>query len=154
MGAKAAPTYANLFMGRHRETIQESFIWVIPFWKSFIDDIFLIFLGTTKQLQSMKDFMNNFYPTIKFTLEHSTKEIYFLYIKIHIGSDHKLSTTLYRKSTDFAALLHFHSNHSLHCKERLFSRKLLDATCSLEMTLYYKKNSTPLQYLSLPGNIL
>ena len=44
---KAVPLYANLFMGRHKETIREAFIWVIPFWKRFIDDIFIIFLGTT-----------------------------------------------------------------------------------------------------------
>ena len=75
MGTKAAPPYANLFMGRHEETIREAFIWAIPFWKRFIDDIFLIFLGTTKQLQSMKDFMNNLHPTIRFTFEHSTQEI-------------------------------------------------------------------------------
>ena len=115
MGTKAAPPYANLFMGCHEETIQEAFIWAIPFWKRFIDDIFLIFLGTTKQLQSMKDFMNNLHPTIKFTFEHSTQEISFLDMKIHIGTDRKLSTTLYRKPTDCAALLHFHSNHSLKC---------------------------------------
>ena len=100
-------------------------IWAIPFWKRFIDDIFLIFIGTTKQLQSMKDFMNNLHPTIKFTFEHSTQEISFLDMKIHIRTDHKLSTTLYRKPTDCAALLHFHSNHSLKCKESpVFSQAL------------------------------
>ena len=125
MGTKAAPPYANLFMGRHEETIRETFIWAILFWKRFIDDIFLIFIGTTKQLQSMKDFMNNLHPTIKFTFEHSTQEISFLDMKIHIGTDHKLSTTLYRKPTDCAALLHFHSNHSLKCKESIvFSQAL------------------------------
>ena len=46
MGTKAAPPYAKLFMGRHEETIWEAFIWAILFWKRFIDDIFLIFLGT------------------------------------------------------------------------------------------------------------
>ena len=56
---KAAPPYANLFMSRHEETIQEAFILAIPFWKRFIDDIFLIF-------------MNNLHLTIKFTFEHST----------------------------------------------------------------------------------
>ena len=95
MGTKAAPPYANLFMGRHEETIREAFIWAIPFWKRFIDDIFLIFIGTTEQLQSMKDFMNNLHPTIKFTFEHSTQEISFLEMKIRIGADCKLSTTLY-----------------------------------------------------------
>ena len=125
MGTKAAPPYANLFMGRHEETIREAFVWAIPFWKRFIDDIFLIFLGTTEQLQSMKDFMNNLHPTIKFTFEHSTHEISFLDMKILIVTDRKLSTTLYRKPTDCAILLHFHSNHSLKCKESIvFSQAL------------------------------
>ena len=39
MGTKATPPYANLFMGHHEETIREAFIWAIPFWKRFIDDI-------------------------------------------------------------------------------------------------------------------
>ena len=53
METKAAPPYINLFMGRHEETIPEAFIWAIPFWKRFIDNIFLIFLGTTKQLHRL-----------------------------------------------------------------------------------------------------
>ena len=125
IGTKAAPPYGNLFMDCHEETIQEALIWAIPFWKRLIDDILLIFLGTTKQLQSMKDFMNNLHPTIKFPFEHSNQEISFLDRKIHIGADCKLSTTLYRKPTNCAALLHFHSNHSLKCKERIaFSQAL------------------------------
>ena len=139
MGTKAAPPYANLFMGRHEETLCEAFIWAISFWKRFIDDIFLIFLGTTEQLQSMKDFMNNLHPTIKFTFEHSTQEISFLDMKIHIGTDSRLSATLYRKPTDCATLLHptAHSN----AKKALSFHKLSDTTSSLQMTLYCKKNS-------------
>ena len=125
MGTKAAPPYANLFMDWHEETIREAFIWATPFWKRFIDDIFLIFIGTFEQLQSMKDFMNNLYHTIKFTFEHSTQDISFLDMKIHIGPDQKLSTTLYRKTTGCAALLHFDSNHLLKCKESIvFSQAL------------------------------
>ena len=125
MGTKAAPPYANFFMDCHEETIREAFICAIPFWKRFIDDIFMIFLGTTKQLQSMKDFMNNLQPTIKFTFKHSTQEISFPDTAIHIGADRKLSTTLYRKTTDCAALLHFHFNHSLKCKQSIvFSQAL------------------------------
>ena len=63
--------------------------------------------------------MNNFHPTIKFTFEHSTQEMSFLDTKIHIEVHHKLSTTLYRKPTDCVALLHFHSNHPLKCKESI-----------------------------------
>ena len=120
MGTKADPPYANLFMGRHEETIWEAYIWEIPFRNTFIDDVILIFIGTTKQIQSIKQFMNNLYPTIRFTFEQSTQEISFLDMKIHIGADRKLSTTMYRKPSDCAALLQFHSNHSLKCKEGSF----------------------------------
>ena len=54
MGTKAAPTYANHFMGCHKETIWEVSIWAIPFWKRMRDDIFLIFLGTTKNSNSWR----------------------------------------------------------------------------------------------------
>ena len=40
-------------------------------------------------------------------------------MKIHIGAECNLSTTLYRKPLDCVALLHFYSNHSLKCKECL-----------------------------------
>ena len=149
MGTKAAPPYANLFMGSQEETIREAFIRAIPFWKRFIDDIFLIFLGITNQLQSLQDFMNRLHPTIKFTFQHSTQQISFLHMAIQIGANRKLSTTLFRKPTDCTALLHFHSNHSLKCKESIvFSQAL-----RLQMITYYRKNSIPLQYLSLPENI-
>ena len=60
--------------------------------------------------------MNHFHLTIKFNFQHSIQQISFLY---------KLSTTLYRKPTDCAALLHFHSNHSLKRKENIaFSQAL------------------------------
>ena len=73
----------------------------------------------------MKNFMKNLHPTIKFTFEHSTQEISSLDMKIHVGTDHKLSKTLYSKPTDCAVLLHFHSNHSLKCKESIvFSQAL------------------------------
>ena len=125
MGTKAAPPYANLSMGRQEQTIHKTFIWAIPFWKRFIDDICLIFLGTTNQLQSLQDFMNHLHPTIKFIFQHSTQQISFLDMKIQIGENHKLYTTLLRKPTDCAALLHFHSNHWLKHKESIvFSQAL------------------------------
>ena len=111
MGIKATPPYVNIFMDENEETVREVFIWAILFWKRFINDIFLIFLGTTNQLQPLQDFMNHLHTTIKLTFQHSTKQISFLDMKIQIGADRKLSTRLYRKTTDCAAPLHFHSNH-------------------------------------------
>ena len=138
------PPYANLFVGRHEETIGEAFIWAISFWKRFIDNIFLIFLGTTEQLQSMKEFMSNLHLAIKFTFEHSTQEISFLDMKIHTGADRRLSTTLYRKSTDCAALLHFHSNHSLKCKESIFFSQALRYNLLITDDVLLQKELDPL----------
>ena len=83
MGSKAAPPYANLFMGYHEKTIREVFIWAIIFWKRFIDDILLIFQGTTNQFQSLQDFLNHLHPSIKFTFQHSTQQISFLHEDPH-----------------------------------------------------------------------
>ena len=46
-------------------------------------------------------------------------------MKIHIRADHKLPIAMNRKSTECAALLHFHFNHSPKCKESIvFSQAL------------------------------
>ena len=87
MGAKAAAPYVKLFMGCHEEIIREAFIWATLFWKWLISDIFMIFLGTTNQFQSLQDFMNHLHPTIKFTFHHSIQQISFLDINIHIRAD-------------------------------------------------------------------
>ena len=154
MGNKAAPPYVSLFMGYHEETIQEAFIWATPFWKRFIDDIFLIFLGTTKQLQPMKDFMNNLHPTTKCTFEHSTQEISFLDMKIYIETDCNSQQPC---TENPLTVLHFCTSTPtthLNTKKALFSRRLLDINSSLRKLPYYKKNLIPLQYLSLPENTL
>ena len=88
----------------------------------------------------MKDFLNNPHPTIKLTFEHSTQEISFLDMNICIGADRTLSITLYRKPTDCAALLHFHSNHSLKCKESIvFSQALRHNLLITDDTLLQKE---------------
>ena len=112
-------------MGKVEEPIIESFISVLLIWKRFIDDIFLIFLGTQQEFLGLQNFMNSFHPSIKFTFESSTTQINFLDILIYIGADRKLQTTLYRKPTDCCALLHFKSHHSLKCKESIIYSQAL-----------------------------
>ena len=40
--------------------------------KRFLDDIFQIFVGSTKDLHKFFDEINNIHPTLKFTLSHTT----------------------------------------------------------------------------------
>ena len=69
--------------------------------------------------------MNHLQPTVKFTFQLSTQQTSFLDMKIQIGANCKLPTTVFRKPTGCATLLHFHSNHSLKWKESIiFSQAL------------------------------
>ena len=131
-------------MDHHEQTTQEAFIWAIIFWIRFIDNIFTTFLGTINQPQSLEDFMNHLQPTIKFTFQHYTQKISFLEIKIHIRADHKLFTTLYKKPTDYAVLLHFHSHHSLKWKESIvFSQALRYNLLTADDNLLQKELHSP-----------
>ena len=39
-----------------------------------MDDIFQIFQGTTKELHTLFESINEIHPTLKFTLQHTTPE--------------------------------------------------------------------------------
>ena len=94
-----------------------TFLHLIYFWKRFIDDIFFIFLGSHSQLRSLMTCMNTISPTIKYTFTYFKQTVTFLDVQIYLSKNRKLKTKLYRKPTDYMTLLHFHSHHSLSCKE-------------------------------------
>ena len=52
MGTKMAPAYANLFMGKLEEYLINLAPNHIHTWKRFIDDIFIIWTGTTAEFDS------------------------------------------------------------------------------------------------------
>ena len=125
MGTRMAPPYASLFMGKEERTIILTFLHLIYFWKSFIDDIFFIFLGSHSQLKSLMTFMNTISPTIKYTFTFSEKTVTFLDVEIYLSETRKLQTKFYKKPTDCMTLLHFHSHHPLSCKEGIIYSQTL-----------------------------
>ena len=42
--------------------------------KQFLDDLFLIFKGTTKELHKLLENINKLHPTIQFTMTHTNNE--------------------------------------------------------------------------------
>ena len=121
MGANPAPPFANIFMAN----IDKKILKLIEQMKStetisvkcfhrFLDDLFKIFIGTTKQLHTLWRHMNQIHPSIKFTLQHTTPEteleedhcdckrensVPFLDTSCSI-SNGKIILDLYRKPTD------------------------------------------------------
>nr|XP_047128840.1 uncharacterized protein LOC124809161 isoform X1 [Hydra vulgaris]XP_047128841.1 uncharacterized protein LOC124809161 isoform X1 [Hydra vulgaris] len=117
MGARMAPPYANIFMSTFDKTIHNKFKNSILLYKRFIDDILIIFTGTTQQTEELTTYANTLHNDIKFTFNTSNDKINFMDITLQINKNNNtLTSKLYRKPTDTLSLLNFHSNHPRHQK--------------------------------------
>ena len=122
MGTRAAPPYANIFLARILDDkilklaleISESEISPIKLLKRFLDDIFMIFVGSTTTLHKLLNEINKIHPSIKLTMSHTSlssengsakcdceesDSIPFLDVLCSI-KDGKIVTDLYRKESD------------------------------------------------------
>ena len=120
MGTPMAPAIANLFMGWLESKILKDSPFHIEqdLWKRYIDDIFVLWTHSEKDLQTFTDFLNSLHPTIKFTVTSSTIKLPFLDILIKLEAG-KLETELYTKPTDSHSYLHYSSAHPTHCKNNV-----------------------------------
>ena len=141
MGTKPAPSYADIFMARK---IDDKIISLaqkhslnnkspLSIFKRFLDDIFSIFKGTTKDLHKLFDEMNQIHKSIKFTMNHSSPRnepdvdrcqcklqtsIPFLDVLCSIQKG-KIDTDLYRKDTDRNMYLLPTSCHPPSCTKNI-----------------------------------
>ena len=76
----------------------------------YINDIFIKWTASLKELKDFSEEINNVHPSIKFELQYSTNEINFLDTTAYIKNN-KLFTKLYRKPTDRQLYLHNASYH-------------------------------------------
>ena len=117
IGTRAAPTFANLFMGWWENLLQEGWSGIkLEFFKRFIDDLFFIWLGTREELQLFIDFANSIFPTIKVTAEYNydTRSVNYLDMKVWIDQDGYIRTDLYRKENKKITYLLPTSAHPSH----------------------------------------
>ena len=70
------------------------------FYLRLINDIFLIWTGTTDQLMKFKQQINEIQPSVKFDFNSSNKEINFLDTIVYKTQSGKLETKVYRKESD------------------------------------------------------
>ena len=115
MGTRAAPTFANLFMGKIDTLIKNCAASLVFFYKRFIDDILIIWTGSEAEFLDFMTKINKLHPTIKFTCEYdfATKSTNFLDTKISIVNG-KIVTDLFRKPTDRVQYLLPRSCHPGH----------------------------------------
>ena len=71
MGTRAAPNFANVYMGRFEDQFVCQAHWYeyILDWIRFINDIFIILKGDSNILEEFTNHFNNAAPSINFTHE-------------------------------------------------------------------------------------
>ena len=137
MGIRPAPSYANLFMAKIDQlaiNLAHRFgegIHPIKAWKRFLDDIYILWTGSSKKLHDFLDELNQTHPTIKFTVSHTTPEmddqpckcqptstLAFLDTATSIVNQ-SISVDLYKKPTDRCQYLLTSSCHPPHITQNI-----------------------------------
>ena len=120
MGTRAAPTYANIFMGKLEKILlskcPRNLKQYLHTWRRYIDDIFIIWSGSHSEFEEFFNFINSYHPTIKFDPPQHNEEdnsCNFLDLKISIENS-KIQTDLYRKETSKPRALLPSSAHPGH----------------------------------------
>ena len=114
-----------------------------PYYKRFIDDIFLLWNGTLDELTTFLEEINRLRPTIKCDDKYSTSSIEFLDTKVYKFTDGKLHTTLYTKPTDRHSYLHNKSYYPTSCKRSIaYSQTLRIKRICSELSGFEKHTTT------------
>ena len=125
-------------------------------WRSFIDDIFMIWTHGEEYLKSFIDFLNSIHPSIKFTHEYSNslhQTLPFLDVQVHLINNH-IETDLHTKPTNKHQYLLKTSCHPNHTKKvipfSLFLR--IRRLCSTE-TFFDQRSRELIEYLIKRGYV-
>ena len=127
IGMKQAPPYACLGAGKlEEEKIMPAEVFqelvldntenddpTDRWFRRFIDELFLIFLGNEQKAKEFVDWLNGLEEGISFTFEWSDKQINYLDVEL-IVEDGKVKTNLHIKPTNPQLYLRYESNHPPH----------------------------------------
>ena len=130
-----APSYANIFMGKHEILIMQSPPYKLVSCFRFIDDVDMQWTESEENLNRFFDHVNKLHPTIKFTHETSRNNISFL-DTYTTCKNVIMSTDIYNKSTDKHQYLSTQSCHPKHCTKSIpYNQALrIKRICSNEQT--------------------
>ncbi|XP_071995609.1 uncharacterized protein [Engystomops pustulosus] len=119
MGARCAPSYANLFLGWWEELHvypSSPFQQHVIGWHRFIDDILFFWTGTLDECQQFIEHLNVNPWHICLTSHLSLLSADFLDLRIRVDNG-RILTTLFRKQTATNSLLHYGSFHPQHVRD-------------------------------------
>ena len=137
MGSKPSPPYSDIFMAQQIDTaityladlFRRNMNLTMLLLKRFLDDLFMIFIGSTKVLHIFLSEVNKINPNIKMTMSHTSVKNEPLHLKCDCETKYsipyldtsceirkgKIETDLYRKPTDRNQYLLTSSCHPVQC---------------------------------------
>ena len=129
MGARYAPSYANIFMAKfERDVHKKCFLKPDVFFR-FLDDIFIIWNHSKESLDEYIEILNSHHPYIKFTVR--CEEISNDYLDLTVFKGPKLNETgnldtkIFFKPTDTHSLLNKSSFHPKHVFRGILKSQIL-----------------------------
>ena len=144
MGPKNPCSYADLAMGEIDLKAKFSGLIKLSLWWRYRDDVFDLWQQGLPALHQFTDFIHSLYPTIKFGLVFSERELHVLDLTLYL-IDGFIRTDVYSKPTDSNLYLPPSSCHPKHvCKAIPFGvatrlkRNCSDETFFAERTAEYK----------------
>ena len=144
MGARNACSYVNLTMGEIDLNAKFSGPIKPSLWWRYRDDVFDLWQQGLPALHQFTDFINSLYPTIKFELVFSERELHVLDLTLYLV-DGFIRTDVYSKPTDSHLYLPPSSCHPKHVFKAIpfgvatrLKRNCSDETFFAERTAEYK----------------
>ena len=123
MGSPFSPFGAEFYLNNWENKLFKSSINGIKnvlCWIRYVDDIFCIWTGTTRNLLTFLNDINNIDQNIQFTMEIGQKKLNFLDLTVSIGKENELEFEIYRKPTFTDCVIPATSSHANGTKKAAF----------------------------------
>jgi len=129
IGKIIGPSAANIYLIDFDKAAMSGFKIKPSIFFRYLDDVFLLWNGTLKELKEYETFLNNLIPGIEIKLEASKVSANFLDITIYKNQNPNgiinLATKIYVKPTDTQNLLHTMSFHPPHTTRGILKSQLI-----------------------------
>ena len=116
MCTKMALSYVSLFMGKFEKAILIQYHQYPLVWLRFLDDIFLIWQYSEKELLGFIEYLNNIHPSRIISYHYSDENVTFLDEDISKNRDDILDTSVHVKTTNNHQYIEYSSCHPVSCK--------------------------------------
>ncbi|XP_075208158.1 uncharacterized protein LOC142313057 [Anomaloglossus baeobatrachus] len=118
MGARCAPSYANIYLGWWEETVVRNMAIYekhVFRWFRYLDDVLMLWTGPWEECEEFISELNNNVFNIYLTSHLSLTTVDFLDLKLSLENS-RIITDLFRKPTSTNSFLHYSSFHPGHLR--------------------------------------